>query len=178
MERTLKERKNMKENLLRKGHVSIWCLPLIAGVLLMLGCSGGGGGSGGTSESPSGSPVITLDRSSIDFGNQVVGQTADRSLTVTNTGNGDLVIGQINLAQTFPFFTFSENCSNRTLQTNGSCSVVVRFAPEQQGDFVASLGIPSNDGDRIVNVNVVGYGRGLRVRITDVYTNDHPFLIN
>jgi VWFA-related protein len=150
-----------------------WGSALVMGMFLLFGCGGGGGGGGGATP-PATSPIIALDRDSLDFGNQVIGQTADRSLTVQNTGNGDLVIGAIAAAQPSPFSNYAaaDTCSNQTLGPNGSCSVVVRFEPKAYGDFSGSLLISSNAGDRTVNLG--GNGRELKVTITRVDTSACP----
>jgi VWFA-related protein len=152
----------------KNGFALFFSLTILVGIFLLVGCGGGGGGDGG---GESGTPDIALDRNSIDFGNQVIGQTADRSLTVLNTGNGDLVIGGIAADQPSPFSNYAaaDTCSNQTLRPNTSCSIVVRFEPEVYGDFSGSLVIPSNAGDDRT-VNLAGNGRDLKVTITKVDT--------
>ena len=156
---------------------------IILTALMMFGCGGGGGGSstdsgggstGGGGTPPTGSPEIALSSSSIAFGNLVATKQADRSVTVQNTGTAGLVIGQI--AQTSPvspaFSIDDDGCSGTTLAANGSCTVIVRFAPAAQGDFLATFNIPSNDADEpSLTVSVTGTGQGLNVTINKVDTS-------
>jgi VWFA-related protein len=158
----------MKLEKSKNGFALLFGLTILVSIFLLAGCGGGGGGS-----TPSGKPNIALDKNSIDFGNQLIGQTADRSLTVSNTGNADLVIGGIAVVQPsfFSNYTAADTCSNQTLRPNRSCSIVVRFEPEDYGEFSGSFVIPSNAGDR--TVNLAGNGRNLNVKITKVDTSGH-----
>ena len=156
---------------------------IILTALMMFGCGGGGGGSstdsgggstGGGGTPPTGSPEIALSSSSIAFGNLVATKQADRSVTVQNTGTAGLVIGQIAQASPVsPAFSIDDDgCSGTTLAANGSCTVIVRFAPAAQGDFLATFNIPSNDADEpSLTVSVTGTGQGLNVTINKVDTS-------
>ena len=153
----------------RNGNLLVLAALMVC-MFSVFGCGGGGGGGGGTPATP-GTPDIALDRNSIDFGNQAIGQTADRSLTVLNTGNGDLVIGGIAVVQPSPFSNYAaaDTCSNQTLRPNTSCNILVRFEPTVYGNFLDSFVISSNAGDQ--PVNLTGNGRDLIVRIAKVDTS-------
>jgi Ca-activated chloride channel family protein len=152
---------------------------IIASTFVISGCGGGGGGgSSGGSSGGSGSPEISLSTSALDFGNVAFNaaglRSADRSVQVTNTGTGNLSIGQIAAANplALPFSIFDDNCSNTSLASGASCSVVVRFKPTQPQDNLSdSFDIPSNDADEAsLTVNVGGNAKGLNVTINKVDT--------
>lgn len=142
-------------------------ITLIVGSLMTFGCGGGSGGSSDDGGGSTGSPEIALSSSSIEFGNLVVGQTADRSVTIQNTGTANLNIGAI-AALAAPF-SIESNCSNQAIAPNGSCTVVVRFSPTTQGPAPGSLVIPSDDLDESsLTVALNGVGQGLNVAISNV----------
>ena len=148
---------------------------LILGILSTFGCGGGGGGgssSGGGGVS--GTPNIALSSSAVQFFNLVVGQTTDKSVTVQNSGTAALNIGQIT-APAVPFAIVTDACSNKSLAPNGSCAVVVRFAPTNQMSYSGTFLIPSNDADQpSLTVSLSGNGQGLNVTINQVDTSNFP----
>jgi VWFA-related protein len=134
------------------------------------GCSGGSGSSSST-------PDIETSESSMEFGNAVIDNFADRTLTITNTGQGLLSIGQIAQANPLapPFEIVVDNCSGRTGRHNDSCTLKIRFSPSSQAAYSDSFDIPSNDLDeKSITVNVFGDGKALKVAINQVITDDCP----
>jgi PKD repeat protein len=113
---------------------------------------------------------ITVSPSSLDFGSVDTGGYAWRSLTVSNSGTGNLRISSVDsLSSTFG--VASDECSGRILSASASCSVHVDFTPGTEGIFNGSLVISSNDMDHpIVTVNVVGTATPL-ARITGIVTD-------
>ena len=97
----------------------------------------------------------------VPFGNLTEGLTADQTVTVTNGGNADLLIGTIASSDPLaaPFSVVSDNCSNQTVPAAASCTFIVRFAPTAPGVSNDSLDVPSNDPNSpAVVVNVSGTG--------------------
>ncbi len=97
----------------------------------------------------------------IPFSNLTVAGSSDQTVTISNDGNADLVIG--NVAQTnvlaTPFSVVSDNCSGQTLTAAASCTLAVRFAPTAAGIFNDSFDVPSNDPDESsVTMNVSARG--------------------
>src|SRR5207245_868717 len=78
----------------------------------------------------------------VDFGSVVVGQSADRSFTVTNTGGGTLT----GAASTSAPFSIVAGGSF-SLGAGASQVVVVRFTPTTVGVFSANVSFTSNGGD-------------------------------
>jgi Ca-activated chloride channel family protein len=133
----------------------------------LIGCGGGGGGPSGGG----GAPEIALNSNAISFGNVVLGQTAERSVTVQNNGTANLVIGAV----TSPSAPFSVNaakstCPNQAVAPGDSCSVVVNFTPASQDAYSGSFVIPSNSSDQTISLS--GNGRGLNVTINKVDTTN------
>jgi hypothetical protein len=105
--------------------------------------------------------VAPVDDHAIAFGDMTVGQTQDQTVTVTNSGNADLVIGAIGGVDALagPFSIIADNCSGQTLAPASGCTVTVRFAPSVAGAANDSFNIPSNDpGTPSVTMNVSGNG--------------------
>lgn len=97
----------------------------------------------------------------IPFGNAAVGTQADQTVTVTNTGNADLVLGNVAMADglTPPFSLVNDTCSGQTVAATASCTIGVRFAPVAAGGFTEAFDIPSNDStDPTVTVALSGTG--------------------
>lgn len=101
---------------------------------------------------------------SVPFGNIPVGATAGETVTVTNEGNADLVLGSIAALDGLaaPFTIISDSCSGQTLPQGGSCTLGVRFEPTAPGSFNDTFDIPSNDAaDPTVTIAVSGGGTSL-----------------
>ena len=103
-------------------------------------------------------PNISLSESTYDFAGIAAGSTAERTFTVTNNGNADLIIGAISSPEA-PFSVSDDTCSNATLEASGNCSLNVSFSPTSGGDFNETISIPSNDsdGDATITLNGEGY---------------------
>jgi hypothetical protein len=92
-------------------------------------------------------PVLTRSPSSLSFGNQQVGTTSfEQFVNVQNTGDADLVIGQVTItgSDASQFAVQSDTCSSNTLSPGGSCLIGVEFSPTSTGPKAASVSIPSN----------------------------------
>ena len=93
--------------------------------------------------------VAPVGDQQVPFGNLTEGTTLDRTVTVTNNGSANLVLGTVGgvnpLAAPFSFTT--DNCSLQTLAPAASCSIQIRFSPVTLGFSSDSLNIPSNDPD-------------------------------
>jgi hypothetical protein len=160
----------------KRNRFAAGCLVLALAMLVFWGCgSGGGGESGGSSVILT--PEIALGSSSIAFGNVVINpaQAEQRSVTVQNTGTGNLTIGTIALTPSgspFSIVSGKDTCSSQALAPSASCSVVVSFLPTAQGSFTGSLTIPSDDADESsLPVALAGAGKSLNVVINNVDLN-------
>jgi len=95
---------------------------------------------------PGNEPDITVTPATVNFGNVNVGGTSDQTVTVKNDGSANLTIGTIT-SPASPFSKVTDNCSNKTLTPNQTCSVTYRFAPASVNAFNGTSNIPSNDPD-------------------------------
>ena len=99
-------------------------------------CSGG----------PSNQPEITVTPASLDFGSVSVGNTSTLTLTIKNEGSANLNIGSIT-SPSAPFSKGTDNCSNKALSPNQTCTVIYSFTPVVTGTFSSNSNISSNDPD-------------------------------
>ncbi len=118
----------------------------------------------------SGLPDITVT-TSVDFGAIIKDTVAEQTVTVTNDGLTDLVIGQIAQANPLapPFSILTDNCSAQRVAPGVDCTFKVQFAPTTTGNFPPdSFEIPSNDPDMpTVTVSVSGTGVAPVIMVTD-----------
>jgi Cadherin-like beta sandwich domain/Protein of unknown function (DUF1573) len=89
---------------------------------------------------------LSLDSTRHDFGPVTTGQAATQTFTVTNTGSGELSIGQATITGTDPsqFSIGTDTCSNTNIAPGGTCTVDVSFAPNTAGAATAELDLPSD----------------------------------
>jgi len=111
----------------------------------------------GTSSGAGLVPDITVSGNGA-FGDVNTGSSSTRTVTVSNIGTANLLIGSLN-GLTAPFSIVSNNCNGASLAPSGSCSVSVRFSPTLIGLKNDTLIIPSNDPDQAsYNFAVSGTG--------------------
>jgi len=109
----------------------------------------------------------------IPFGTVTGGTTSQQTVTVTNAGNADLVIGSIAVGNPLvsPFSIVNNYCSGQTIPPASNCMLAVRFAPSAAGTYSDSFNVPSNDPDESnVTLNVSGTGEA--VPLPDVSVTD------
>jgi hypothetical protein len=84
---------------------------------------------------------------SVPFGNVSQGASSTQTVTISNTGGANLVLGTIASANPLaaPFSVSADPCSGHTIAPTGSCTITLRFAPTAVGTFTDSLDVPSND---------------------------------
>ncbi|MBN8279470.1 MAG: choice-of-anchor D domain-containing protein [Gammaproteobacteria bacterium] len=105
--------------------------------------------------------TLPADDLLVPFGNVTEGTTRDRTVTVTNAGGLNLVIGAVAGSNPVaaPFSIVSDDCSSETLAPGGSCIITLRYAPPATGSAADTLDIPSNDPDEAtVTVSLTGTG--------------------
>jgi len=143
------------------GAVALACLTLSA-------CGGGGGSSDDDAPSnpapPPASPSAEVADTSVDFGKVVVGQSNQRQVSITNTGNVDL---DINAG--VDGFAFSVNGDCTDLAPGQSCDLTVGFTPSEQQTFTADLDLTSSID--LPAVTLTGEGIDLNVQISNLDVN-------
>lgn len=103
-------------------------------------------------------PDISVDRSSVDFGDVAAGGSKVEWFTITNDGDGDLEIESI--AQTGSgAFTPQTPLSGQTLAPGSQYQVILSYDPDVETGDSGALTILSNDPDEEeVSVLLVGNG--------------------
>ncbi len=89
---------------------------------------------------------ISVNPASVDFGNINLDSSLEQTVTVSNEGNVDLIIGTITEPQA-PFSITTDNCSGQTLTPLANCAIIVKFAPTSIGLLNSDFNIPSDDPD-------------------------------
>ncbi len=113
---------------------------------------------GDISVTDSASPANDLQ---VGYGDVDIGSSVNQTITVSNAGTGNLVIGTVGSANPLaaPFSVVSNTCSGQTLAPAATCTMIVAFAPGAGQPYNDSLGIPSDDPDEsTVTVMVSGTG--------------------
>jgi len=107
-------------------------------------------------------PVATASPTSLAFDNQVVGTTsAPRTITLTNTGQTNLVVSDVTIPAEFVLANnlIGTICAvNTTVTPGSSCSIGVAFAPTTASSFNGSVIIAHNAAGLSSSVQVSGTG--------------------
>lgn len=133
------------------------------------GSSGGSSGSSDDDDNNDGAPAIAT-ASSLDLGIAVVDSYSTRQLTISNTGDESLIIGQITLEDAgAEWEILNDTCSTSTVDPDGSCTLQIRLSPAAQQDYTNTLSIPSNDSsNNPEEVSLTGTGKFYGVHINSV----------
>ncbi|OZG70740.1 hypothetical protein BTA51_24450 [Hahella sp. CCB-MM4] len=101
---------------------------------------------------------IELSAEEIDFGVIEIGNSAERTLTVTNTGGASLNVTSVALANNGDFIITGTDCD--IVAPEGSCSVTMTYTANSSDASSDVLTIESNDPDEAsVAVALSGSGR-------------------
>jgi hypothetical protein len=102
-------------------------------------------------------PALSLNPKSLNFGNQVVGAaSAPQTVTVTNTGDGNLTIGALSINNDFDLS--ADTCTNATVAPTGTCTFDVTFQPLSLGYQTGQVSIPSDAASSPDIVDLDGTG--------------------
>lgn len=102
-------------------------------------------------------PIINVIPDTLDFGEVEIGSSVDRSVTVYNIGDADLVISDITIESDGFSVDFD---GEATVEPNDSLDVTVTFSPPNIAVYEGILTITSNDSSSSeVTVNLLGTGR-------------------
>ena len=88
-------------------------------------------------------PKISVSPMNINFNDVEIGALLEKTVTVKNTGNGNLIIGTIT-APSPPFYISADSCSGKSLAWLQACKVTYRFLPDAAGTFSSNSNIDSN----------------------------------
>jgi chitodextrinase len=109
-------------------------------------------------------PVVTLSRTSVNFGSQATGGTSPtQPTTVTNTGVAVLTISGITVSgANSGDFVQMNNCGT-SLAPNAACTINAAFAPQTTGVRNASIVISDNAAPGQQTISLTGTGTGFSV---------------
>ena len=89
------------------------------------------------------SPAVGLSAATLMFAPQFIGTTsATQTVTVTNIGTGNLIIGILRVSGDFALRT--NTCNGASLPAAGTCQFGVAFSPTISGTRTGAVSIPSN----------------------------------
>jgi hypothetical protein len=102
---------------------------------------------------------IQVEPNTLDFGKIQIGNSSPyQGVSISNTGNGPLSLGQITLSGA-EFELLGDYCSNKMIGSAKACFLNIRFSPQSEGVKNVTLSIPSDDPDTsIVDVSLNGEG--------------------
>ncbi len=104
-------------------------------------------------------PNISVSPTNINYSDVAIGAFKERSVTIGNHGNANLVIGTIT-SPSPPFSLKTDNCSGKTILPQSSCYLTYRFTPTSEGSFTDTSNIPSNDPSK-GDVTIILNGSGI-----------------
>ncbi len=115
--------------------------------LLIISCS--------KDEEPKPSPAqFSIDQSTVDFGEVEIPTQKEVKLTITNTGDEDLVLKDYSFSgPNASEFSFNASETEETVQAGETYEFLTIFKPAEEGDKTAILTILSNIGEHKVNVS-------------------------
>jgi hypothetical protein len=104
-------------------------------------------------------PKADLSTGHLDFGLFLPGGTSElRTITISNSGDGDLVLPDTGITQSSDQFIIEDDlCSGHTIQPGETCSFGVRFTPKSIGIKTATAKINSSAGP--LSLTLSGEGR-------------------
>lgn len=108
-----------------------------------------------------GTPAVTLNPTSLSFGNQPLQITSSaQNVTLTNSGTGPLTINSIALTgSNSGDYAISNNTCGPTLSAGSNCVVSVTFTPTAVGSRTASLTFSTNASTSPDNATLSGTGQ-------------------
>jgi hypothetical protein len=102
-------------------------------------------------------PIATLSSTSLTFGNQALGTNTFQSVTLTNTGVGQLTPVFV-LGGSGDFFS-TDNCQGQ-VQQGGNCTITIRFTPSAGGPRTGVITVQDNAFDSPQKISASGSSTG------------------
>ncbi|MFB3921871.1 MAG: SBBP repeat-containing protein [Terriglobia bacterium] len=137
---------------------------VLQGVCGDTGCSQGDGFVASYGAPSTAGAVISLDPTSVDFGNQVVGSTSSaHTITLHNTGNATLNISGITITgENADAFGQTHTCGS-SVAADASCTISATFTPSATGGASATINIASDATSGPTSVSLSGSGVDLTI---------------
>jgi hypothetical protein len=147
---------------------AVWLRPrravvlVLATILIVAGvwvACGGGSGGGGGNPSPTLTPAVTLQYSSLTFSSQNIGSAAPSlSTQLSNTGNGTLTISSMTMGGANPGDFSQTNTCGTSVAAGANCTITVQFDPVAAGTRTATLTIADNAASSTQTISLSGTG--------------------
>lgn len=101
---------------------------------------------------------ISVSPNTLSFGEVTLAEKQTQSITITNTGTGNLTLEAVSLSgPNASQFNIVGGCTGQVLSSSGSCQFKVEFLPTSAGAKSTTLTVRSNDpGTPEVTVNIAG----------------------
>jgi hypothetical protein len=115
---------------------------------------------------PTGTPKMSVSPRSLNFGPMKAGASAQKMVTISNSGTGQLLVNSISISgANAAEFSQTNNCT--AVASKGTCTVTVTFNPTLPfGKKVASLMISSNDAKKsTISVNLSGQASASKISV-------------
>jgi hypothetical protein len=103
-------------------------------------------------------PVVRLSAVAIDFGQVELGNTANRSVTLSNTGSAPLTVAATAIAGDNAFTLLRDGCKGKAVPPDAQCAIELRFTPREAVAKSARLVINDNAGGSPRGVTLTGAG--------------------
>lgn len=140
----------------------------------------------GTAEAPTGKISASLPES-LEFAKVTAGSTATRTLDLeaTSTGTAPLVVGAAWLSdpESTAFRIVNDGCADAQLLSGQSCALTLSFEPQQEGEHVGLLSVPTSLGSQPLKTELKGAATA-RLKVagkiprindqTDLRVHTHP----
>lgn len=134
--------------------------------------------TGRSSPAPISTSTIEFSPTFWDFGDVAVGNSASKSITITNTSAAAVFLGSIERTSTANF-ALSHNCpiSPTTFAAAASCSATVTFSPSADGSYSTDLSVnygPDAPRSSTVQTKVILIGRSIATPIGNAAVSFSP----
>ncbi len=102
--------------------------------------------------------TLILSTPSLDYGVVFLGETSTQTVTLTNSGTGDVTIASFTNPPA-PFTIIGGSCLTTpiTLTASQSCDFIVEFTSSGEGDFSGSFDVLSNAASSPATINLLGH---------------------
>ncbi len=106
-------------------------------------------------------PHVILNQKVIDYGSVLVGHDSTRTITLTNSGNVDLIIDDLLIKETTSSFIIEEpSIVGLSIKPDSSKNLTITFAPDSASIFNTVIQVFSNDPQNVqdsIMLSGVGY---------------------
>jgi hypothetical protein len=101
-------------------------------------------------------PAITFDKTSLAFGNAIIGSLLQQSVRITNSGNADLIISSVTINGTG--FTLPNGETSKTINAGSYYDLSVQFIPNTATNHNGTIILTHNASGSPTNIYLTGNG--------------------